>query len=90
MLQDFFADKKIHKSTNPNKVVAYGATVIAAIRNGEIELDEGPIIHGSGSAPLSLGLETAGDLMTVMIPRFSIPPRWNKSFQVTLTINLVC
>ncbi|CAN6280786.1 unnamed protein product [Urochloa humidicola] len=67
LLQDFFNGKELCKSINPDEAVAYGAAVQAAILSGEgnekvqdlLLLDVTP----------SLGLETAGGVMTVLIPR---------------------
>ncbi|PKU86288.1 heat shock cognate 70 kDa protein [Dendrobium catenatum] len=68
LLQDFFNGKELCKSINPDEAVAYGAAVQAAILSGDgnEKVQDMLLID---VAPLSLGLETAGGVMTVLIPR---------------------
>ncbi|KAK9734835.1 hypothetical protein RND81_04G166300 [Saponaria officinalis] len=68
LLQDFFYGKELCKSINPDEAVAYGAAVQAAILSGEDnpKVQALLLLHVT---PLSLGLETAGGVMTVLIPR---------------------
>lgn len=80
MLTDFFNGKRLNESVNPDEAVAYGAAVQAAILSG----DEDKKLQGIvlvDVAPLSLGLETAGGIMTNLIDRNStIPCKKSKIF----------
>ena len=73
MVQEFFNGKEPNKSINPDEAVAYGAAVQAAIvTNVKDENIEKLILLDV--APLSLGIETVGGVMTVLIPRNSTIP----------------
>eukprot|EP00245_Coleochaete_scutata_P002681 TRINITY_DN1364_c0_g1_i2.p1 TRINITY_DN1364_c0_g1~~TRINITY_DN1364_c0_g1_i2.p1 ORF type:complete len:651 (-),score=192.10 TRINITY_DN1364_c0_g1_i2:427-2379(-) len=74
LLQDFFNGKELCKSINPDEAVAYGAAVQAAILTGETS-DKVKDVLLVDVTPLSLGLETAGGVMTVLIPRNSTIPK---------------
>merc|ERR1711871_975275 len=73
LLSDFFGGKELCKSINPDEAVAFGAAVQAAILNGD---DSGKVkdILLLDVAPLSLGIETAGGVMTSLIPRNTVIP----------------
>merc|ERR1712174_101585 len=80
LLKQFFNGKEPNKSINPDEAVAFGATVQAAILSGTIG-DIGEEILLLDVAPLSLGLETAGGVMTVLIPRnTTIPAKKDQTF----------
>ncbi|RHN43710.1 putative Heat shock protein 70 family [Medicago truncatula] len=72
LLQEFFAGKDLCKNINPDEAVAIGAAVQAAL------LSEGfkkvPNVVLQDVAPFSLGIDSLGDIMTVVISRnTSIP-----------------
>jgi molecular chaperone DnaK len=76
LVRELTGGKEPHKGVNPDEVVAIGATIQAGVLGGEVKdvllLDV---------TPLSLGVETLGGVMTVLIPRNStIPTRKGEIF----------
>jgi molecular chaperone DnaK len=91
VVKEIFKGKEPNRSVNPDEVVAIGAAIQAGIAKGDVK-----DILVLDATPLSLGVETLGGVMTVMIPRnTTIPTSKSETFstaadgQSAVTINVL-
>ena len=84
ILSNYFNGKELCKSINPDEAIAYGAAVQAAILSGKSDekLDQLILLDVT---PLSLGVETAGGIMTTLIDRGStVPTKKTQTFSTAV------
>jgi len=80
LLKDFFDGRRLNTSVNPDEAVAYGAAVQGVILTGKGGVQTKDLLLLDVS-PLTLGIETAGGIMTSIIPRNStIPTKQSRIF----------
>merc|ERR1712032_1340391 len=94
LIKDFFNGKEPNKGINPDEAVAFGAAVQGGILGGETsEANEGIVLIDV--TPLTLGIETVGNVMSKLVPKGTvIPTKKSQTFttyqdnQTTVTISI--
>ncbi|XP_078169504.1 heat shock cognate 70 kDa protein 2-like [Carex rostrata] len=86
LLHDFFGGKELCKGINPDEAVAYGAAIQAAKLDGQGGKEVQNLVLVDVT-PLSLGVETQGGKMTVVVPRNTPTPTKKKYLLTTVKDN---
>jgi len=73
LIKDFFNGKEPNRGINPDEAICYGAAVQGGILCGEEDESTKDMVL-IDRAPLSLGIETVGGVMTKIIPRGTVIP----------------
>ena len=77
LVSEYFGNRQLNKSINPDEAVAYGAAVQAAVLTGQTSEKTQDLLL-LDVAPLSLGVAMQGDVFGVVVPR-NTPIPTNKS-----------
>lgn len=86
-LSDFFQGKTLNRSINPDEAVAYGASVLAAILNKGDHSGKTDSMVLIDVVPISLGVETYGNIMSIVVPHNTSIPCEKVAYYTTLENN---